>query len=196
MKIRYCYRDYKFPQKAYFAVIWATDSDGQMTAVLSSQLHKSKHELETYTMGIVQIMNKRNSQINAVNITEIALAKTWPNKKEYWTAIDRQNKIEDGTMKDKIGWLSPFLKSPKLYDLLVVPRAEIGGEMIFDLAKVFLKGNNQGKMEEFMFYSTQVVEPTAKNSAIYGVKKVTSLTWPDKKKTKVLIGIDENDLMD
>ena len=196
MKIDYCGRDYPFLNKAYIAIIWAIDDSGQIITVLSSQLHKSKSALESYTKGIAQIMTKRKSQVNKVNIIEIVMTKLWKNKKEYWTAVDSREKIKDGTMAEKISWLAPFLKSPKLYDLLIVPRTEMGGEMIFDLAKVFLKGNNQEKMEEFMYYSTQIVEPTAKNSAIYEVNKLTTIDWPSKKQSKNWIGVDKSDLMD
>ena len=125
MKIDYCSRDYSFANKAYIAIIWAIDDNDQMMTVLSSQLHKSKTEMESYIKGIAQIMAKRKSKVEKVNIIEIVMMKLWKNKKEYWTAVDGKEKIKDGTMAEKISWLSPFLKSPKLYDLLIVPRTEM-----------------------------------------------------------------------
>lgn len=200
--VKYCSKEYQFPKKAFIAIIWFSDNENEkLMAAISSQIHKNKQQVDSYVLGMESVLTKKSkteAEIEAVDVYEIELVKLIDNKEEYWTKIPSKEKIDEGFLSDKGGWLSPFLKSPLLYDLLVVPRTAVGDEMVFDLAKVFLKGENSMKrIEDFMFYSDQVVEPTAKHSGIYEIKELTVTDWKSGAKKKgVLNKIDEDELMD
>ena len=181
------------------AILWFLDKDDNLSMALSSQTHKTVREVESYVKGLVSILIKKKiEEVYEVDVYELKLTRLIENKAEYWTKIPEKEKIDEGTMTEKINWLKPFLKSPLLYDVLVVPRNEVGGEMIFDVAKPFLKGSNStDKIEDFMYYSTQIVEPTAKHSAIYEVSDLTVIDWKTgRKKKQRLTKVDEDELMD
>lgn len=196
--IKYCSKDYEFPQKAYVAIIWFVDDENRLMTAISGQLHKYLSEVESYTKGLGLVLAENDNEVIEVNIFEIEMNKLLANKREYWTKVPREEKDETEKLTGGFGWVRGFLKTPKLFDLLVVPRKEMGGEIVFDLAKTFLRGGNSlVKIEEFMYYSTQVVEPTAKYSAIYNVNDLVVIDWKtgERRKTKTT-KISKEDLMD
>ncbi len=197
--IKYCSKEYKFLDKVYVAILWFLDKDDNLSMALSSQLHKNIGEVESYIKGLITILKKKRiEEVYEVDVYELKLKVLIENRAEYWTKIPEKEKIDEGTMTEKISWLKPFMKSPLLYDVLVVPRNEVGGEMIFDVAKPFLKGSaSMKKIEDFMYYSTQIVEPTAKHSAVYEVSDLIVIDWKTgKRKKEMLTKVDDDELMD
>jgi len=199
--MNYCSKKYEFWQKAYIPIIWFVYRDtGRLMTVISSQIFKNIEEIKSYQKGMAEILAKKeDSEITGVNVFEIGLNKLIKNKKEYWTGIPRKKKIDLGIGGESVGWIEKFLKSPKLYDILVVVAGEVAGEPVFDLGKIFFlkSSDNMKKIEEFMYFSDQYVLPVSMHSGLYDVKGVFNLSLKTGKLYKGKIPkIDEDELMD
>jgi len=197
----YCSKEYRFWQKAYIPIIWFVYRDtGRLMTVISNQIFKNIEEIKSYQKGMTEILAKKEGcEVTGINVFEIGLKKLIKNKKEYWTKIPRSQKFEIGAYEGLMGWIGKFLKSPKLYDILVVVRGETAGEPVFDLGKIFFlkSSDNMKKIEEFMYFSDQVVDPRSMHSGLYDVKGVFNLSLKTGKLYRTKIPkIDENELMD
>ena len=196
---KYCYRDYDLFVNGWMSVIWLNyEGEGEIYAALSSQVFGTKKEAMTYLSGLAKVLLKEKRYVSQkVTLFKLKLKKKFRNRRGYWTKIKNQEKIEDGTYNEKISWLVPFLKSPVMYDVLVVVRGKFGDNVIFDVARVFLKSKNSDRMEKFMYYSKQVVDEKAKYSAVYEVTKRLAINWKTKEeREEKMNNVTEDDLLD
>lgn len=197
--MEHCTKDYKFFEETWMSIIWFNiEGEDEIYAALSSQIFGSKKKTLSYLKALSSLLHEENKYvIRKVTLFKMKLSKKFKNKKGYWTKVPDEDKIEDGTYNDRISWLTPFLKSPAIYDVLVVVRGIFDGEITFDVARVFLKSDDQSRIEQFMYYSKQVVDPKSKHSGIYEVNKRLLIDWETKKeKVEKLAKLSEDDLID
>lgn len=199
--INYCSKEYKFWQKAYMMVVWFVYKDtGRMMSTLSFRIFENVEEVRGYVRGTIKMLKeKEDSQAVEVNLFQLRLKKLIKNKKDYWTKIPEEERVVRDTEDGPIGWIGKFLISPKLYDLLVVVSAEVSDKPIFDLASVFFLKSSESmeKIEKFMYFSDQVVIPTAMHSGIYEVEDIYEMNlMTGKIKPSKLPKLDKGELMD
>jgi len=182
-------------------IVWFIDKKNQrLMSAVSSQIFENVGGLKSYAKGLAKILfDKNESKVIRVNVFKIELKELIKNKKEYWTKIPREKKIRTGSVNGPAGWIVKFLKSPSLYDILVVVESEVAKKPVFAIGSmIFLKGDdNLKKVEEYMYFSDQVVKPESMHSAIYDVKKMSNLNLKTGKLYKGKIPkMDEDELMD
>lgn len=182
-------------------IVWFVDKKNQrLMSAVSSQIFENVGGLKSYAKGLAKILfDKNESKVIRVNVFKIELKELIKNKKEYWTKIPREKKIRTGSVNGPAGWIVKFLKSPSLYDILVVVESEVAKKPVFAIGStIFLKGgDNLKKVEEYMYFSDQVVKPESMHSAIYDVKKMSNLNLKTGKLYKGKIPkMDEDELMD
>ncbi|MFA6518600.1 MAG: hypothetical protein WCV93_03015 [Candidatus Shapirobacteria bacterium] len=168
---KYCYLEPEFPDEGFLALVLVVNKEEKKLLTPMKPLFGSTQEAINYVTAQEKAIKKIGYEILGTVLYGLKLKNKVPLIRDYWEK--GEGKI--GEVEASRAFMK-FMKNPRLYQVLVVPR-----EKGFVVAYPFYVSDDTKIVEDFMYLSKEVVDMRAKNAMMYTIETSFGVNWEDKK---------------
>lgn len=179
-KTEYCSLVPVFPETAYMLFLFILHKDELIGVIPLDSIYATT---AMASEGVIQSVKQFETIDHSITVPEECLLipltrkSEYPLKKEFWEkpAISYNSQM-------RVKTFSSVIEYPSFYSLLVTPYVydDKTNEWHFSAALPLIDPDDTKTIEHFMITSDHVVEPRAKNAAIYTMGKKLRFNWETK----------------
>lgn len=168
---KYCYLEPEFPDEGFLALVLVANKEEKKLLTPMKPLFGSTQEAINYVTDQEKYFKKIGYKILGLILYGLKIKNKIPLVKDYWEkSVGKIGEVEVARAFMK------FMKNPRLYQVLVVPRG--AG---FTVAYPFYVSDDTKVIEDFMYLSKEVVDMRAKSAMMYTIETSFGVNWEDKK---------------
>ncbi len=177
----YCSMEPLFPKSAFMLYVFVLQNGNTLGTVPVDAIYKTAQEA---SLGVMQTIEQFSNVDKVVTLAEECLLfplrfeSLYPLKEEYW-----KNPQLKYTSHMRMNTFNKVMDYPSFFSLLVTPLSydDSKKSWLYHPALPLNSSRDISLIEKFMRESDHVVEPRAKNAAIYRIDGKLRFNWKDNK---------------